>query len=200
MQTANIHISQWNYFICQGPLLYISRFYSIQGFYKQTAKALITLPSLIRALAVRKSPKSTFSYPPNCVCGRMRGILFSCCPSICPSTSPSIRPSIMFLFMNSGYLITTAYWHFFFKWPSSVYWHRMQAIIRQRNWALNFHFLMIQLISSFSSPVVDVGPLLEQQQFRRLDNMKAHCFAVSGSRHTATVVSYKNTHHKNMPI
>ena len=66
--------------------------------------------------------------------------------------------------------------------------------------ALNFHFLMIQLVSSSSSPVVDVGPLLEQQQFRRLDNMKAHCFAVSGSRHTATVVSYKNTHHENMCI
>ncbi|KAJ8317106.1 hypothetical protein KUTeg_005010 [Tegillarca granosa] len=36
--------------------------------------------------------------------------------------------------------------------------------------------------------MVDVGPLIEHQCCRHLDNMKAHSFAVSGTRKTATVL------------
>ncbi|KAK3598443.1 hypothetical protein CHS0354_014065 [Potamilus streckersoni] len=41
---------------------------------------------------------------------------------------------------------------------------------------------------STTLPVFDIGSLIEPQHFRRLENMKAHSFAVSGTRHTATVL------------
>jgi len=41
----------------------------------------------------------------------------------------------------------------------------------------------------FYRNVIDAGEMLESHCHRRLDNMKAHSFAVSGTRKTATVVS-----------
>ena len=40
----------------------------------------------------------------------------------------------------------------------------------------------------YFSRLVDVGESLEPVSFRRLENMRAHSFAVSGTRKTATVV------------
>ena len=41
-----------------------------------------------------------------------------------------------------------------------------------------------------NSEIVDGGPLIDNMQYRRLENMRASIFAVSGTRKVACIVSF----------